>query len=91
MLRIDLAGDLLRKLLTLVQENTPRRFISSQPPRLRAARPKRPTVANGEGEGSCRPTEHGGHDEAARARNADTGEAARAGRNCQAPSRAPIA
>src|SRR6201999_307274 len=62
------------KLLELVQEHTSTIiFVNNRRAAERLAK-RLNELANGEGEGELPATEHGGHDEAARARHADTGE-----------------
>ncbi|HXF31189.1 MAG TPA: DEAD/DEAH box helicase [Solirubrobacterales bacterium] len=62
------------KLLELVQEHTSTIiFVNNRRASERLAK-RLNELANGEGEGELPATEHGGHDEAARARHADTGE-----------------
>ena len=62
------------KLLELVQEHTSTIiFVNNRRAAERLAK-RLNELANGEGEGELPATEHGGHEEAARARHADTGE-----------------
>jgi ATP-dependent Lhr-like helicase len=62
------------KLLELVQEHTSTIiFVNNRRASERLAK-RLNELANGEDEGELPATEHGGHDEAARARHADTGE-----------------
>ena len=62
------------KLLELVQEHTSTIiFVNNRRASERLAK-RLNELANGEGEGELPATEHGGHDEAARARHEDTGE-----------------
>ncbi|HEY0279578.1 MAG TPA: DEAD/DEAH box helicase, partial [Solirubrobacterales bacterium] len=62
------------KLLELVQDHTSTIiFVNNRRAAERLAK-RLNELANGEGEGELPATEHGGHEEAARARHADTGE-----------------
>jgi ATP-dependent Lhr-like helicase len=62
------------KLLELVQEHTSTIiFVNNRRASERLAK-RLNELANGEGEGELQSTEHGGHEEAARARHEDTGE-----------------